>query len=152
MCSCSGEPFVLILPPWGGLYHWQRQEVKLKWSEFFDVESLNEFVPVMEFEDFIQGKSVARPKQAWERGFFFQESFPVLFSLYIFHIYQTTGTLVDVQKGTETIVFPGDNLPRLLSSFRKYMVSSMRAEHFFGLDITCSPAVHFSSLFQSTAN
>ncbi|EYC16600.1 hypothetical protein Y032_0033g2742 [Ancylostoma ceylanicum] len=50
----GGEPFVLVLPPWGGLYHWQRQQVKLRWSVFFDVESLNEFVPVMEFEDFIQ--------------------------------------------------------------------------------------------------
>ncbi|KAK6742630.1 hypothetical protein RB195_010095 [Necator americanus] len=50
----AGEPFVLVLPPWGALYHWQRQEVKLKWSVFFDVENLNEFVPVMEFETFVQ--------------------------------------------------------------------------------------------------
>ncbi|VDL80030.1 unnamed protein product [Nippostrongylus brasiliensis] len=50
----AGEPFVLVLPPWGGLYHWQRQAVKVRWSEFFDVNSLNEFVPVMEFEDFLK--------------------------------------------------------------------------------------------------
>nr|CDJ94763.1 Sterile alpha motif SAM and PDZ and Pleckstrin homology and GDP-fucose protein O-fucosyltransferase domain containing protein [Haemonchus contortus] len=49
----AGEPFVLVLPPWGGLYHWQTQGIKLRWSLFFDVESLNEFVPVVEFEDFL---------------------------------------------------------------------------------------------------
>ncbi|VDO32399.1 unnamed protein product [Haemonchus placei] len=50
----AGEPFVLVLPPWGGLYHWQTQGIKLRWSLFFDVESLNEFIPVVEFEDFLK--------------------------------------------------------------------------------------------------
>ncbi|VDM59864.1 unnamed protein product [Angiostrongylus costaricensis] len=50
----AGEPFILVLPPWGGLYHWKQPNVRLKWSEFFDVKSLNEFVPVLEFEDYLQ--------------------------------------------------------------------------------------------------
>ncbi|KAJ1347739.1 hypothetical protein KIN20_002881 [Parelaphostrongylus tenuis] len=56
----AGEPFTLVLPPWGGLYHWKQPNIRLKWSEFFDVESLNEFVPVMEFENYLQeyGRSI----------------------------------------------------------------------------------------------
>ncbi|KJH47844.1 hypothetical protein DICVIV_06039 [Dictyocaulus viviparus] len=50
----QGQPFVLVLPPWGGLYHWKQKNIKLKWSEFFDVGSLDEFVPVLEFEDYLQ--------------------------------------------------------------------------------------------------
>uniref|UniRef100_A0A914CFM1 GDP-fucose protein O-fucosyltransferase 2 n=1 Tax=Acrobeloides nanus TaxID=290746 RepID=A0A914CFM1_9BILA len=50
----QGCNYILVLPPWGNLYHWRKRENKRKWSEFFDVESLNLFVPVMEFEDFIK--------------------------------------------------------------------------------------------------
>lgn len=50
----AGEHFVLVLPPWGSLYHWQKQAVRLRWSEFFDVRSLSEFVPIIEFEDFLE--------------------------------------------------------------------------------------------------
>ncbi|KAK0420778.1 hypothetical protein QR680_014881 [Steinernema hermaphroditum] len=49
-----GLNYVLVLPPWGNLYHWQRREKKKPWREFFDLESLNEFVPVIEFEDFLK--------------------------------------------------------------------------------------------------
>ncbi|TKR64379.1 hypothetical protein L596_024925 [Steinernema carpocapsae] len=49
-----GLNYVLVLPPWGNLYHWQRRERKKLWGEFFDLQSLNEFVPVMEFEEFLK--------------------------------------------------------------------------------------------------
>ena len=49
--------FVLVLPPWGNLYHWQTrslgEQVKIPWSNFFDVESINRFVPVMELDEYI---------------------------------------------------------------------------------------------------
>lgn len=56
----KGQNFVLVLPPWSSLYHWQSKSLagaqnKLPWSLFFDLESLNRFVPVIEFETFVQG-------------------------------------------------------------------------------------------------
>ncbi|CAL2036393.1 unnamed protein product [Caenorhabditis brenneri] len=49
----SGENWILVLPPWGRLHHWMRMEVALSWRLFFDVESLNRFIPVIEFEDYL---------------------------------------------------------------------------------------------------
>lgn len=49
---------MLVLPPWGNLYHWRKRENKRRWSEFFDIESLNRFVPVTEFEDFLISKNL----------------------------------------------------------------------------------------------
>lgn len=50
--------WVLVLPPWGHLYHWQSRELgrqtKIPWAHFFDVRSLNHYVPVMEFEEWRQ--------------------------------------------------------------------------------------------------
>lgn len=47
-----------VLPPWGRIWHWQTQElgyqVKIPWSTFFDVESINRFVPVIELEEFLR--------------------------------------------------------------------------------------------------
>jgi peptide-O-fucosyltransferase len=48
--------WVLVLPAWPHLYHWQsefRQE-KIPWRQFFEVDKLNEYVPVMEFEDYLK--------------------------------------------------------------------------------------------------
>ena len=52
--------WILVLPPWTSLYHWSNRlpQKKLKWSEFFNVQSLNDFVPVIEMDDFI--KSTAK--------------------------------------------------------------------------------------------
>lgn len=54
----SGQNFVLVLPPWGALYHWQsktlRSQMKIPWKLFFDLESLNRFVPVMEFDSYLK--------------------------------------------------------------------------------------------------
>lgn len=52
------EPWVLVLPPWGRLYHWKSQDlnqIKVKWSTFFDLASLREHIPVIEFEDYLTG-------------------------------------------------------------------------------------------------
>ena len=51
------EPWTLVLPPWGKLYHWKSQvdQQKIRWSHFFDIPSLARHVPVMEFEDFLKG-------------------------------------------------------------------------------------------------
>lgn len=55
----AGQNWILVLPPWGGLYHWQSKELgyqtKIPWKTFFDLDSLNRFVPVIEFEDFLKG-------------------------------------------------------------------------------------------------
>lgn len=57
------EPWVLVLPPWGRLYHWQsrniQSQIKIPWKHFFDINSLALHVPVMEFEDYI--KKVGEP-------------------------------------------------------------------------------------------
>ena len=51
-----GDPntrWVLVLPPWGHLYHWKTRELgpqrHIGWSHFFDLPSLDHFVPVIEF-------------------------------------------------------------------------------------------------------
>ncbi|KAM4626827.1 GDP-fucose protein O-fucosyltransferase 2 [Discoglossus pictus] len=48
--------WVLVLPPWGRLYHWQSpdiHQVRIPWAEFFDLDSLNQNIPVIEYEDFL---------------------------------------------------------------------------------------------------
>ncbi|XP_019818773.2 GDP-fucose protein O-fucosyltransferase 2 isoform X1 [Bos indicus] len=50
------EEWVLVLPPWGRLYHWQSpdiHQVRIPWSDFFDLPSLNRNIPVIEYEQFI---------------------------------------------------------------------------------------------------
>ncbi|XP_059020924.1 GDP-fucose protein O-fucosyltransferase 2 isoform X2 [Mustela lutreola] len=52
------EEWVLVLPPWGRLYHWQSpdiHQVRIPWADFFDLPSLNRNVPVIEYEQFIAG-------------------------------------------------------------------------------------------------
>lgn len=48
-----------MLPPWGRLYHWQSpdiHQVRIPWSDFFDLPSLNRNIPVIEYEQFIAGE------------------------------------------------------------------------------------------------
>lgn len=55
----KSENWVLVLPPWGRLYHWQSPDilqVRIPWSEFFDVPSLDRNIPVIEYEQFLAGK------------------------------------------------------------------------------------------------
>ncbi|XP_015275239.1 PREDICTED: GDP-fucose protein O-fucosyltransferase 2 [Gekko japonicus] len=52
----KSEAWVLVLPPWGRLYHWQSpdiHQVRIPWFEFFDVPSLNKNIPVIEYEQFL---------------------------------------------------------------------------------------------------
>lgn len=52
----KSENWVLVLPPWGRLYHWQSPDilqVRIPWSEFFDIPSLNRNIPVIEYEQFL---------------------------------------------------------------------------------------------------
>ena len=53
------EDWILVLPPWPHLYHWKSQfdQNNLPWGMFFDVVSLNEYVPSIEFitfEEYLQ--------------------------------------------------------------------------------------------------
>ena len=53
------EDWILVLPPWPHLYHWKSQfdQNNLPWGMFFDVSSLNEYVPSIEFitfEEYLQ--------------------------------------------------------------------------------------------------
>ena len=54
----SDTRWVLVLPPWGHLYHWQSRElghqIMMPWEDLFDIRSLNHYVPVMEFEEWRQ--------------------------------------------------------------------------------------------------
>lgn len=57
------EDWVLVLPPWPHLYHWTNRKIpqsNLKWETFFDLPSLNEYVPSIEFEDYlsVEGRSI----------------------------------------------------------------------------------------------
>nr|XP_006636360.2 PREDICTED: GDP-fucose protein O-fucosyltransferase 2 isoform X1 [Lepisosteus oculatus] len=52
----EGGGWVLVLPPWGRLYHWQSpdiHQVRILWAEFFSVPSLDANVPVIEYEQFL---------------------------------------------------------------------------------------------------
>ncbi|CAH1798259.1 unnamed protein product, partial [Owenia fusiformis] len=73
------EPWTLVLPPWGRLYHWKSnvEQMKIPWSLFFDIESLNAHIPVIEMEEYISviGKPeveemyyLQRFKEGWNGG------------------------------------------------------------------------------------
>lgn len=49
------EDWTLVLPPWPHLHHWKSDlpQSDVPWGHFFDLASLNEFVPTVEFEDFV---------------------------------------------------------------------------------------------------
>ncbi|CAD5217269.1 unnamed protein product [Bursaphelenchus okinawaensis] len=53
----KGHNYRLVLPPFHSLFHWRhksKEQPFYKWAEFFDLEAMNQFVPVMELEDFIK--------------------------------------------------------------------------------------------------
>lgn len=71
--------WVLVLPPWGRLYHWQSPDIhqtRIPWGEFFSLTSLQGNVPVIEYEEFIAGEC------SWA-----EVSCTVLAWLYIHHSY-----------------------------------------------------------------
>lgn len=56
----NGHNYVLVLPPFGRLYHWRKGESQMGWKNFFDIKSLQRFIPTIDFEDFLveEGGSV----------------------------------------------------------------------------------------------
>lgn len=50
--------WVLVLPPWGRFYHWSNThpETYFPWKSFFDIPSLQKWIQVMEFEDFLKAQ------------------------------------------------------------------------------------------------
>lgn len=61
----DGDDWVLVLPPWGRLYHWQSPDIyqlRIPWGEFFSLTSLQVNVPVIEYEEFIAGRFLNRPR------------------------------------------------------------------------------------------
>lgn len=59
----DGGDWVLVLPPWGRLYHWQSPniyQIRIPWGEFFSLTSLQGNVPVIEYEEFIAGQQSTR--------------------------------------------------------------------------------------------
>lgn len=47
----------LVLPPWRRLYHWKSHHIEqdhLPWSQFFNVESLKRYAPVLDFPEFLE--------------------------------------------------------------------------------------------------
>ncbi|XP_067930149.1 GDP-fucose protein O-fucosyltransferase 2-like [Watersipora subatra] len=51
----GGQQWVLVLPPWGNIYHWQSpiKQTKIPWSRFFDLDSFRRHIPVMELADWM---------------------------------------------------------------------------------------------------
>ena len=51
----QADDWVLVLPPWPHLYHWKSgfSQNGIKWERFFDLESLNEYVPSIEYDDYL---------------------------------------------------------------------------------------------------
>ena len=41
------------------------EQSKIKWSKFFEVSSLNKFVPVLEYEDYIEEIGEAKIDEVW---------------------------------------------------------------------------------------
>ncbi|XP_033105806.1 GDP-fucose protein O-fucosyltransferase 2-like isoform X2 [Anneissia japonica] len=57
------QEWILVLPPWGRIYHWKSpnlDQYRLPWSLFFNIESLNQHVPVIEFTDYL--KEIGKPE------------------------------------------------------------------------------------------
>ncbi|KAB1262865.1 GDP-fucose protein O-fucosyltransferase 2 [Camelus dromedarius] len=53
------EESVLVLPPWGRLYHWQGPDIHqvwIPWYDVFDLPSLNRNIPDIEYKHFIAGE------------------------------------------------------------------------------------------------
>lgn len=63
------EDWALVLPPWPHLAHWRTKYLQdnLKWEKFFDLPSLNDYVPVIEFDDYLnkEGRSIDEVGTNW---------------------------------------------------------------------------------------
>ncbi|KAL5970750.1 GDP-fucose protein O-fucosyltransferase 2 [Taenia solium] len=65
--------WTLVLPPWSQTFHWRRQNSSVyraqPWSAFFNVEFLNLFVPVIEYDEFLQQAAVGARKAPLDVAF-----------------------------------------------------------------------------------
>ena len=52
----KNQKWTLVVPPWRKLYHWKSsvEQNAFPWKKFFDLPSLNRYVPVIEFEDYVK--------------------------------------------------------------------------------------------------
>ena len=53
----EGQHWILVVAPWRHLYHWRSRYIEQDgepWSNFFNLASMNLYVPVIEFDDFIR--------------------------------------------------------------------------------------------------
>ncbi len=71
------QNWILVLPPWNNMYHWQHYKSKLEWSCFFDLISLNKYTPVIEFTQFLKEETsvdqifyLQNYKEGWSNGNF----------------------------------------------------------------------------------
>lgn len=72
--------WTLVVPPWRHLYHWKTHDIEqnaLPWRRFFDMKSLNRYVPVVDFEEFLNETGgprieetvyLQRYKEGWKDG------------------------------------------------------------------------------------
>ncbi|KAL5110205.1 hypothetical protein TcWFU_004158 [Taenia crassiceps] len=65
--------WTLVLPPWSQTFHWRRQNSSFHhaqpWSTFFSVESLGLFIPVIEYNEFLQQTGVGVRKPSLDVAF-----------------------------------------------------------------------------------
>ncbi|XP_012533688.3 GDP-fucose protein O-fucosyltransferase 2 [Monomorium pharaonis] len=66
----------LVLPPWGNLYHWQSKNIgsqeRLPWGTFFDVTSLQRYIPVIEMYKFMEEYSCESREVQLDRVYILQ--------------------------------------------------------------------------------
>lgn len=63
--------WVMVLPAWRHLYHWQSgfEQQRVPWRRFFDVNALNEYIPVIEFEDYLKERGENSIDQVSKKAF-----------------------------------------------------------------------------------
>nr|XP_027232330.1 GDP-fucose protein O-fucosyltransferase 2-like [Penaeus vannamei] len=60
------DNWILVLPPWGRLYHWKNTRGEyFPWRSFFDIKSLSKWTPVIEFEDYLKENDGSWHGTAW---------------------------------------------------------------------------------------
>ncbi|XP_018347461.1 PREDICTED: GDP-fucose protein O-fucosyltransferase 2 [Trachymyrmex septentrionalis] len=66
----------LILPPWGNLYHWRSRNIgsqeRLPWGTFFDITSLQLYIPVIEMYEFVEEYSCGNREVQLDRLYILQ--------------------------------------------------------------------------------
>ncbi|KAG5311928.1 OFUT2 fucosyltransferase, partial [Pseudoatta argentina] len=66
----------LVLPPWGKLYHWRSRNIgsqeRLLWGTFFDITSLQLYIPVIEMYEFVEEYSCGNTEVQLDRLYILQ--------------------------------------------------------------------------------